>query len=212
MPKSIRNGQLGVTRMGLAKKLEGIPNHPINQGKLCTRGQAAAEITYHPDRVGHPLKRAGKRGDGKFEEISWDQALRELYRKLDALAGSNDQKSLAILTRPQRGLRNELMAQFANRFGAPAPLTFEFFGDEVVRKANELSFGNRSISDDRSWRIQICDFVWRRFLGHLEFAGRAKRRLWNTCVRGRPGMPRQIRAGGISDVPDRRECRRVGAG
>ena len=51
----MRNGQLGLTRMGLAKKLEGLPDHPISHGKLCTRGQAAAEITYHPDRVGHPL-------------------------------------------------------------------------------------------------------------------------------------------------------------
>ena len=74
----LRNGQLGLTRMGLAKKLEGNPDHPINRGKLCTRGQAAAEITYHPDRVGHPLKRAGARGEGKFEEIPWDQALGEL--------------------------------------------------------------------------------------------------------------------------------------
>src|SRR3989442_3641925 len=82
----VRNGQLGLTRMGLAKKLEGNPDHPINQGKLCTRGQAAAEITYHPDRVGHPLKRGGARGDGQFEEISWDQALNELVSKLDALA------------------------------------------------------------------------------------------------------------------------------
>ena len=104
----VRNGQLGVTKMGLAKKLEGDPQHPINQGKLCTRGQAAIEVTFHPDRVGHPLKRAGNRGDGKFEEISWDQALTELTGKLDALASSNNQKSLAILTRPQRGMRNTL--------------------------------------------------------------------------------------------------------
>src|SRR6266516_7462532 len=109
----MRNGQLGLTRMGLAKKLEGLPNHPISQGKLCTRGQAAAEITYHPDRVGHPLKRAGARGEGKFEEISWDQALDELVSKLDALEAANDQKKLTILLRPQPGLRTELIKQFA---------------------------------------------------------------------------------------------------
>src|SRR5207247_10059736 len=42
----IRSGQLGVTKMGLAKKLEGDPAHPINHGKLCTRGQAAEDIAY----------------------------------------------------------------------------------------------------------------------------------------------------------------------
>src|SRR5207237_7549257 len=121
----LRDGKLGLTRMGLAKKLEGLPDHPINHGKLCTRGQAAAEITYHPDRVGHPLKRAGSRGDGKFEEISWDQATAELVSKLDALASANDQKSLAVLTQRRHGMRNELIAQFAERFGAPPPMTYE---------------------------------------------------------------------------------------
>src|SRR6185436_9305137 len=137
----IRDGKRGVTKMGLAKKLEGDPKHPVNQGKLCTRGQAATEITYHPDRVGHPLKRAGARGDGKFEEISWEQALTELISKLDALAASNNQQSLAILAARRHGMRQELMAQFSSRFGAPPPMTFEFFGDDVVRHANALSFG-----------------------------------------------------------------------
>jgi anaerobic selenocysteine-containing dehydrogenase len=141
----IRGNQLGVTKMGLAKKLEGDPQHPVNQGKLCTRGQAAAEITYHPDRLGHPLKRSGARGDGKFEEISWDQALAEFISKLDALAASGTQKALSILTRPQQGMRHTLMAEFADRFGAPAPLAFEFFGNDVVRRANALSFGKSQL-------------------------------------------------------------------
>src|SRR5215467_10826927 len=137
----IRNGQLGRTRMGLAKKLEGHPDHPINQGKLCTRGQAAAEITYHPDRIGHPLKRAGARGDGKFEEISWEQAIAEFVSKLDALSAANSQKKLAAVMRPQRGLRAELLQQFAMRFGAPAPFAYDFFNDDLLRRANALSFG-----------------------------------------------------------------------
>src|SRR3989442_1409214 len=135
----MRNGQLGLTRMGLAKKLEGLPDHPINHGKLCTRGQAAAEITYHPDRVGHPLKRSGERGDGQFTEISWDDALKELVAKLD---GIEDPKKLAMVVPHRPGLRNELFKQFTSKFGASDPMTFEFFGDDVLRHANALSFGN----------------------------------------------------------------------
>ena len=41
-------------RMGLAKKLEGNPEDAISQGKLCARGQAAIQITYHPDRLDKP--------------------------------------------------------------------------------------------------------------------------------------------------------------
>ena len=64
--------------MGLAKKLEGNPAHPISQGKLCVRGQAAIQVTYHPDRIRQPLKRTGERGSGPFQEITWDEALAEL--------------------------------------------------------------------------------------------------------------------------------------
>src|SRR5215813_15669013 len=103
------DGKRGVTKMGLAKKLEGDPRHPVNQGKLCTRGQAAIEITYHPDRVGHPLKRAGARGDGKFEDIPWEQAIAELLAKLVALAAANNTKSLAIVTARRPGKRQELL-------------------------------------------------------------------------------------------------------
>jgi menaquinone reductase, molybdopterin-binding-like subunit len=141
----MRQGKRGVTKMGLAKKLEGDPKHPVSQGKLCTRGQAAIEITYHPDRVGHPLKRGGARGDGKFEEISWEQALSDLISKLDELAASNNQKALTILMGRRNGMRQALITQFANQFGAPAPIVFEFFGDDIVRRANGLSFGREQL-------------------------------------------------------------------
>jgi anaerobic selenocysteine-containing dehydrogenase len=141
----IRDGKLGVTRMGLAKKLEGDPQNPINQGKLCTRGQAATEITYHPDRIGHPLKRSGSRGDGKFEEISWEQAMAELVAKLDALAAAGNQKSLAMVTARRHGMRTELLAEFAKKFRASAPMIFEFFNDAVVRRANAISYGKEQL-------------------------------------------------------------------
>jgi anaerobic selenocysteine-containing dehydrogenase len=136
-----RNGQAGVIRMGLVKKLEGNPEDPISQGKLCARGQAAVQITYHPDRLDKPRKRSGERGSGQYVDISWDDAITELTGQLDALAAASDQKSLAFLTRPRRGRRLELIAQLLQRYGAPAPATFEVFSDEVLRRANAISFG-----------------------------------------------------------------------
>ena len=92
-----RNGQAGVIRMGLAKKLEGNPEDAISQGKLCARGQAAIQITYHPDRLDKPRKRSGERGSGQFVDITWDEAIKELTGKLNELAAANDQASLAFL-------------------------------------------------------------------------------------------------------------------
>jgi anaerobic selenocysteine-containing dehydrogenase len=78
--------------MAVAKKLEGNAVHPVNQGKLCARGQAAIQVTYHPDRIKAPMKRSGERGSGAFQEITWDEALTELVGKLDELAAAGDQR------------------------------------------------------------------------------------------------------------------------
>src|SRR4030095_9694036 len=101
----VRAGQTGLIKMGLAKKLEGNPAHPISQGKLCTRGQAAIQVTYHPDRIRQPLRRTGARATGPFQEITWDEALAELKMRMDALAAAGNQKSLAFLTKPLNGQR-----------------------------------------------------------------------------------------------------------
>ena len=93
----VRNGQAGVVRRSLAKKLEGNPAHPINAGTLCARGQAAIQVPYHPDRITQPLQRTGARGTGPMQPITWDAAIAALVAKLDALADSGAQASLAVL-------------------------------------------------------------------------------------------------------------------
>src|SRR5712672_837281 len=109
---TVRNGQAGVVTMSLAKKLEGNPTHPVNQGALCARGQAGIQITYHPDRITQPLKRRGARGSNDFQPISWEDAIGELVSRLDGLAASNAQASLAYWTRPGASARHDLAALF----------------------------------------------------------------------------------------------------
>src|SRR5262245_17547514 len=70
--ETVREGQRGVVRQGVAKKLEGLKAHPVNEGGLCARGQAGIQLTYHPDRIVQPLRRGATRGDGQFTPISWD--------------------------------------------------------------------------------------------------------------------------------------------
>src|SRR5450759_1454054 len=126
---TVRNGQAGAVTMSVAKKLEGKPAHPISQGGLCPRGQAAIQVTYHPDRITHPLKRTGARGAGEFKEVTWDEAVAELAGQLDTLTAAGDQKSLAFLSRPRRSRRLALAAEFLEGFGAPAPIGFEVFSE-----------------------------------------------------------------------------------
>jgi len=149
----IRNGKQGLIQMGLAKKLEGNPRHPVNRGKLCARGQAGLQALYHPDRLRNPLKRSGARGSGEFQEVSWEEATRELTAHLSALLSaplpalrsSGDAASLAFLTRPLRGQRRALVEGFLKTFGAPPPVVYEAFEEAVLRRANLLSFGRAAL-------------------------------------------------------------------
>jgi anaerobic selenocysteine-containing dehydrogenase len=141
----VRNGELGLIKMGLAKKLEGNPHHPVNRGKLCPRGQAGIQVTYHPDRIKNPLKRTGPRGSGEFQEISWDEAIGALTAQLTKLRSSRQESGLAFMTKPLRGQRRELTARFLRAFGAPPPVTFELFDEAVLRNANLLSFGRAQL-------------------------------------------------------------------
>jgi len=137
-----RQGQVGLIKMGLAKKLEGNPNHPVNQGKLCAWGQAGLQVTYNPDRIRFPLKRSGPRGSGEYQEISWEEATKELASHLAPLSASKKASSLAFLTRPQRGQRAVLIGRFLSAFSGSRLINFEFFEEAVLRQANALSFGH----------------------------------------------------------------------
>jgi anaerobic selenocysteine-containing dehydrogenase len=62
-------------------RVEGDKNHPFNQGRLCAKGLAISQYMYHPDRVTHPLKRVGERGEGKWQQITWDEAYDTIEKK-----------------------------------------------------------------------------------------------------------------------------------
>jgi len=67
-------GVLAHIEDGRLVKIEGDPDHPWNQGRLCARCLAMTQYVDHPDRLTRPLKRVGERGEGKWQEISWDEA------------------------------------------------------------------------------------------------------------------------------------------
>jgi anaerobic selenocysteine-containing dehydrogenase len=137
----VRNGQYGVIKMGLAKKLEGNPQHPVNHGKLCARGQAGLQVTYNPDRIGQPLKRVGQRGSGEFVQIGWDEAIQNVVAHLTPLLSLQTPGSLAFLTRPLVGQRRILVERFLSGFNRAQMVHFELFDDSVLREANRLCFG-----------------------------------------------------------------------
>ncbi|MFH1240940.1 MAG: molybdopterin-dependent oxidoreductase [Pseudomonadota bacterium] len=72
------HGQCGVlvyVKKGKVLKVEGDPDFPQNEGFMCPKGLAVTQVLYHPDRIKYPMKRTGERGEGKWQRISWDEAL-----------------------------------------------------------------------------------------------------------------------------------------
>ena len=79
---------------GVATKIQGDPEMPFTEGTLCTKVAHYLERTYAPDRLQHPLKRIGKKGEGRFKRISWDEALDEIAARLKAAAAENPETIL----------------------------------------------------------------------------------------------------------------------
>ena len=179
---TVRGGQAGVVTMSLAKKLEGNPDAPGQPGRaLCPRGQAAIQIAYHPDRIKKPLKRRGAKGSGDFQPITWDAAIAELVAQLDA------HPHRVCLTRPgaERAPRRAGAARRALR--ARRGRSYELFSDDVLRRANEMSFGRAQLPtfDLAASRYAIsfgADFLgtWNSPVAHTAAYGRMRQ--------GRPGI------------------------
>ncbi|MGC8761776.1 MAG: molybdopterin-containing oxidoreductase family protein [Bryobacteraceae bacterium] len=68
-----------------AVRLRGDPAHPVTQGFLCAKVTRYLEREYHPERLLHPLRRTGAKGEGRFERISWDDALDFMAAKLKSI-------------------------------------------------------------------------------------------------------------------------------
>ena len=75
---------------GRAIRVAGDPDHPFTNGFLCTKVNRYVERTYHRDRLLHPLRRVGRKGEGRFERISWDSALAEIAERLTSIMRSPD--------------------------------------------------------------------------------------------------------------------------
>jgi anaerobic selenocysteine-containing dehydrogenase len=107
---------------GTAVKVAGASDQPFTAGTLCTKVAHYLERTYSKDRVLHPLKRVGAKGEGRFERIGWDEALDTIAGRFGEIAGSADgpQAILPLHYAGTMGLvqYNSMDKRFFNRLGA----------------------------------------------------------------------------------------------
>ena len=121
---------------GRAIKIEGNPDHPVNQGKTSARCQAGLQALYNPDRITGPLSRTGERGSGTYEAISWEEARNRL---IDALKGANPQRTV-LVTNPLRGSLGMVASRFMSAYGG-THMIHEPVEQTVMRTAVKEVFG-----------------------------------------------------------------------
>src|SRR4030066_1848449 len=131
---------------GRIKKVEGLKDHPLNKGQLCPKGERAIELVYHPDRLKYPLKKR----NGKWERVTWDNALSEIADKLQSLKKEFGPEILSIFL-GSIGVENlemmELAQRFKGAFGSPNFVSVEGICYRMRIRARQMTFGKYPVEE-----------------------------------------------------------------
>ena len=131
-------------------KIEGEEKNPNSLGKLCAKGLLAAELEYDPNRLKYPLKRVGEKGEGKWERITWNEALDIIHEKLVGIV--NDQGPDAIAwhrgTAPRWGSNWKIIQRFMNVLGSSNLCTH----DHICHTPREMAY------QQTMGKMPVCDF------------------------------------------------------
>ncbi len=124
---------------GKLVKVSGNPEDPNNGRSLCAKGQSGPTINNYPERLLYPLKRVGKRGEGKWQRISWDEAYTEIASRIRKAVAEGKPEEVAIHI--GRSRLAEEMNRFLNAIGSPSLFNHRAICSSNKRAANYVSLG-----------------------------------------------------------------------
>ncbi|UCE06973.1 MAG: molybdopterin-dependent oxidoreductase [bacterium] len=141
-----RCGVLGFRHYEFLAAVQGNPKHINNRGRICARGIAGMNQVYDPDRILHPMKRVGKRGEDKWDKISWDEALGEIFNRLQNI--SNRGSSERFVFHADKRNITGLTRRFLETLGNPTILT-----------SDPLEIANKAAAQKMTWgeSIEVID-------------------------------------------------------
>ena len=116
-------GVLLYVKDGKLVKVEGDPDFPLNQGRLCPRCLALTEVVYHPDRLKYPLKRAGERGEDKWEQITWGEAYDTIAERFNEIKREYGAESVIFCAGTARDVMH-YQGRLSFGFGSPNRVGF----------------------------------------------------------------------------------------
>jgi anaerobic selenocysteine-containing dehydrogenase len=172
-------GVLITLQDGKPVEIKGDPESPPNRGGLCKIGLASLEYLYHPDRLKHPVKRSGERGEGKWQQISWDEALSLAAGALNKAKKDYGPESVAMVHGSAKGFMDTHLVRLANAFGTPNLVCSDHVCHVPRMLAAELTFG--FFPDAEYEHPPACIVVWganmaeTRFNGNRDFVKSVKR-------------------------------------
>jgi anaerobic selenocysteine-containing dehydrogenase/Fe-S-cluster-containing dehydrogenase component len=132
-------GVVAKNRDGRIIKLEGNPDHPVNRGTLCIRGQAALQGLYHPDRFRTALVGG--------TPTRWEDAEKQLAERLAGLARAGQGAKIALVSGIETGSLAKLMDEWVKALGARPRVVYEPINYEALRAANRITFGRDAVGE-----------------------------------------------------------------
>lgn len=131
---------------GKVTYIAGNPDWAATGGTVCARGGAAVSQLYDKDRVKKPLIRTGERGEGKWKEVSWDEAYSYIAEKMQEIKSKYGAESMAFACRG--GTHKAYMDTLAKAYGSPNTFTHESTCPIARTVAKEVIFGTAAVSLD----------------------------------------------------------------
>ncbi len=131
-------GLIAETRDGRVTKLEGNPQHPVNRGALCAKGQASLQGLYNPDRVRSPMIR---RTGTQFERITWQEATATLQARLAAARTDGSAARAVFINQHESGSFPAFLDEWLSAYGIPAHVPYEAEADTGAGIAHAEAYG-----------------------------------------------------------------------
>ena len=163
-------------------KVEGDPETPFSQGRLCPRCLVLRKVVHHPDRLTHPLKRVGNRGEGKWERISWDEAYDTIVDNVRKIQKEYGPEAISVWHGTGRNVWHLGAKLCYSAFGSPNVTSLlsglACYGPKIVQ--NTMTAGFLPLPDcsqmfaDRyynpNWKNPECLIIWGNnpFVAHAD--------------------------------------------
>jgi thiosulfate reductase/polysulfide reductase chain A len=170
-------GIVGYVIDGKLVKLAGNPEDPNNQKHLCAKGQSGITTIDYPERLLYPLRRVGKRGEGLWKRITWDDAYREIAERIGKCIAAGTPEQVAL--HYGRSRISDVVDRFMSAIGSPVVLNHRALCSLNKRAANYASIGDtdwETVDAERTkYLLNFGSNFYEAHQGHLHFLRRVIR-------------------------------------